>query len=115
MSTNRTPIQRPALKMISLHAIDLFAAMGKLRCTCPPPSLKRSPCPGCERWYDLHDDLHRELGCRPWEWPCVARHSPKRAGSPCWNEDIAARMAMLREDARGQAKAKQTKGILTAP
>jgi hypothetical protein len=49
--------------------------------TCPPPSTKRSPCPGCERWYDLHDELHWELQCNPWEWPCVARQSPKRAGS----------------------------------
>jgi hypothetical protein len=68
--------------------------------TCPPPSPKRSPCPGCERWYDLHDELHWELQCNPWEWPCVARQSPKRAGSTCMNEGIVATMALLREAAR---------------
>jgi hypothetical protein len=103
MTTNRTPIQRPALTMITPRAVELFVAMGKLRCTCPPPSPKRSPCPGCERWYDLHADLHDELQCKPWEWPCVARQSPKRAGSPTWNETIAATMTALQEAARRRA------------
>jgi hypothetical protein len=106
MTTNRTPIQRPALTMISPRAVELFEAMGKLRCTCPSPKPPtQSPCPGCRRWYDLHADLHVELGCKPWEWPCVARSTPKRAGSPCWNEDIAARMMLLREAARRRAPA----------
>jgi hypothetical protein len=100
MTTNRTPIERPALTMITPRAIDLYVAMGKLRCTCPPPSLKRSPCRGCRRWHDLHAELHDELRCEPWEWPCVARQSPKRAGSTCWNEDIATRMAQLKKAAR---------------
>jgi hypothetical protein len=43
MTTNRTPIQRPALTMISPRAVELFTAMGKLRCTCPPPSPTREP------------------------------------------------------------------------
>jgi hypothetical protein len=98
VTTNRTPIQRPALTTISPRAIELFVAMNKLRCTCPspkPPTL--SPCPGCERWYDLHNELHIELQCRPWQFPCVGRQGPKAAGSPAYNEDIAARMALLDE------------------
>ena len=96
MTTNRTPIQRPALTMITPRAIDLYITMGRLRCTCPSPKpVTQGPCSGCARWYDLHDDLHRELGCQPWEWPCVARRSPKRAGSTYWNDDIAARTALL--------------------
>jgi hypothetical protein len=98
MTTNRRPISRPALTMISPRAIDLYESMLKLRCTCPPPP-ERS-CPGCKRWYDLHAELHEELRCLPWEWPCVARASPEGAGSTCWNEDIAARMALLQETAR---------------
>lgn len=100
MTTNRTPIQRPALTTITARALDLYEAMGKLRCTCPPPSPERSLCPGCRDWHDLHDALHSELGCAPWEWPCVARQRPKRAGSPAWNEDIAARMTLLKDAAR---------------
>jgi hypothetical protein len=23
----------------------------------------------CDAWYDLHAQLHRELQCRPWEYP----------------------------------------------
>ena len=98
MTTNHTPIQRPALTMITRRALDLFVAMGRLRCTCPSPKPPtQSPCPGCTRWYDLHGDLHSELGCKPWQWPCVARQSPKRAGSPYTNETIAATMTALQE------------------
>jgi hypothetical protein len=103
MTTNRTPVARPAVAQITERAIDLFVAMGKLRCTCPsprPPTV--GPCPGCERWYDLHDELTDELQCEPWQWPCVSRQSPKRAGSTCWNEEIAARMALLKAAAKAQ-------------
>jgi hypothetical protein len=105
MTTNRTPIQRPALTMISPRAVELFEAMGKLRCTCAPRDWngkywKHQQCAGCARWYDFHDELHRELGCEPWQWPCVSRQGRKRAGSPCWNDEIAARMAMLDEAVR---------------
>jgi hypothetical protein len=102
MTTNRTPIQRPALTMISARAVDLYVAMGKLRCTCPvpkPPTV--GPCPGCAAWYDLHAELHDELRCELWEWPCVARQ-PKRAGSAYMNESIGARMAMLKEAAKAR-------------
>jgi hypothetical protein len=107
MTTNRTPIQRPALTMISPRAVDIFVAMRKLKCTCLPPPRPptRGPCPGCARWYDLHDELHTELPCQPWEWPCVARHSPKRAGSPAMNETIAGTMTLLQEAVRGRAAA----------
>src|SRR3954447_14558774 len=97
--TRRVLLFRPSAVQITPRAIDLYVAMGKLKCTCPPPSPTRSPCPSCERWYDLHDELHRELGCKPWEWPCVSRQRPKRGGSPVWNEDIAARMTLLDEAA----------------
>jgi hypothetical protein len=53
------------------------------------------PCPGCLRWYNLHDQLNTELGCKIWEWPCVSCRSPKGAGDTCWNDEIAARMALL--------------------
>jgi hypothetical protein len=102
--TKRVPLARRPAMQVTAHAVDLFVAMGKLRCTCPPPepwpSPWRPPCAGCARWEDLHDELHRELRCELWEWPCVARQSPRRAGSPTWNDDIAARMRMLREAAR---------------
>jgi hypothetical protein len=103
--TRRTPINRPKAVQITSRAIDLFVAMGKLRCTCPPPSPGWTPpCPGCERWWDLHAELDDELHCEPWQWPCVARASPKHAGSPTWNEDIAARTAAL----KAAAKARRT-------
>jgi hypothetical protein len=102
--TRRVPLGRRPAVQITPRAVELFVAMGPLRCTCPSPKPPtQSTCPGCEHWYDLHDELHRELGAKPWEWPYVARQGPKRAGSPTWNEDIAARMAMLDMAAGGRA------------
>jgi hypothetical protein len=106
MTTNRTPIQRPSQTMITNRALDLYAAMGKLRCTCPPPPpayWKRKPCPGCERWFDLDATLHTELGLRPWQCPATARQGPRRAGSTYTNEEIAARMKALQQAAARRA------------
>jgi hypothetical protein len=101
--TRRVPLVRRSAVQITPRAVELFVAMSKLRCTCLPPSPTREPCSGCRRWFDLHDALHEALQCEPWEWPCVSRQGPRRAGSTCWNEAIAARMAMLQEAARRPA------------
>jgi hypothetical protein len=102
MTTNRIPIARSPVAQISPRAVELFVAMGRLRCSCLPPPRPptQGPCAGCQQWYDLHAELHDELQLPPWQWPCVARRSPKRAGSTCWNDDIAARMQLLQEAAR---------------
>jgi len=93
----------PPEPKITDRALDLFAAMGRLRCTCPPPRpLAGGPCPGCAAWFDLHAELHDELKLKPWQWPCVARQSPKRAGSHALNNEISVRMAML--DAAAKAR-----------
>ena len=91
---------------ITPRAIELYAEMGRLRCSCPSPKPPtQDPCPGCAHWYDLHAELHVELRRKPWEWPCVPRQSPRGAGSHCWNEDIAARMTALNEAVRRRAAA----------
>jgi len=99
--TRRTPLARRPTEKITDRALDLFEAMGRLRCTCPPPEpLTGEPCPGCKQWYDLHAELHDELHCKPWEWPCVAQQSPKGADDPsCWNVNIERRMKMLKDAA----------------
>src|SRR5438876_5151054 len=104
--TRRVPLARRPAVQITAEAVRLFQAMGKLKCSCPSPKpATQGPCAGCERWYDLHADLHEELRCEPWEWPCVGRQGPRRAGSTCWNEDIATRMTMLREAVRARRTA----------
>jgi len=106
--TRRTPLIRPPVGQITPRAVDLFVAMGRLRCTCPTPKPPtQPPCTGCERWYDLHAELHSELGCKPWEWPCLARQKPKGAGSTCMNASIAATMTLLQEAAYGKSVAGQ--------
>jgi hypothetical protein len=116
--TRRTPLDRPPVAQITPRAVDLFIAMGKLRCTCPPPPpeyWKHKICVGCERWYDLHGLLDDELGCEPWEWPCVARQGPKHAGSTCMNEGIAARMAALKAAAKARRAATATRRTASLP
>jgi hypothetical protein len=88
MTTNRTPIQRPALTMISPRALELFAELELARrarrravdCAVSEYGLCTADCRACTRWYDLHDELHRELGLRPWQWPCLPRN-PYPSGS----------------------------------
>jgi hypothetical protein len=77
---------------ITPAALAAFAAMRELeqRCTCPPRDWGGKywehppPCAACEEWWRRHNILHRELGCRPWEWPCVRNpdaKNPYPAGS----------------------------------
>jgi hypothetical protein len=106
--TRRTPLDRPAAKQISERAVDLWEAMNKLRCSCPPVPADywlHKMCAGCERWHDLHSELNNELHCEPWQWPCVARASPERAGSIMMNDEIAARMAALKAAAKARRAA----------
>jgi len=99
--TKRQPIQLRVLTPITARAVDLYESMQRLRCTCPPlEPLMGEPCPGCKRWFDLHAELHTELGCKPWEWPCASRQGPSHAGDPYSNEDIERRMTMLKDAAQ---------------
>ena len=91
--TKRIPLARRPATQITPRAIELFVAMGKLRCSCNGHS---SCCEACDEWWRLHDELHDELCLKPHEWPCVARQGPKRAGPVCEDEDTASRMALLR-------------------
>jgi hypothetical protein len=102
--TRRLPLRRPLQgPQITPRAVDLYIAMGKLRCSCPSPKPPtQGPCPNCEKWFDLHADLHDELQLAPWEWPCVSRLSPKHAGSPTMSESAPALMALLKEAAKAR-------------
>jgi hypothetical protein len=96
--TRRVPLARRPTVQLTSRALDLYETMGRLRCTCAPPSPTREPCSGCRRWYDLHGELDEELRLPPWYWPIVGRQGARAAGSPAMNETIAATMKMF-EDA----------------
>ena len=66
--TRRTPIKRSWAPQITPTAIKLFEQMRRCRCTCSPNS---EDCPGCKRWWDLHDHLSHELHCKPWNFPAI--------------------------------------------
>ena len=53
----------------------MFREMEAIVCTCAPRNWaqdqywKHEECDGCKRWWELHRDLHPELGLKPWQWP----------------------------------------------
>jgi hypothetical protein len=117
--TRRTPLARHSAVQITPRAIELYEAMGRLRCTCPSPRPPtQGPCRGCARWYDLHDLLDDELRLPPWYWPIVGRQGARAAGPPAMNETIAATMKMF-EDAirrrRAAVPAREEEGTNAEP
>jgi hypothetical protein len=116
---------------ITPEAIRLFEAMERIECTCAPRDWdgkywEHEPCPGCDRWWKLHGMLHRELGCKPWDWPCIEhpdsvsgypegseaskRWRPNMEAQELWKAlDAAAREARrARREAKRLAKAQRT-------
>jgi hypothetical protein len=87
--TRRTPIGRRSAVQITRRAIDLFAELERARrarrravdCTISERGLCTTDCRACRRWFDLHDELHIQLGLPPWVWPCLPRN-PYPPGSP---------------------------------
>jgi hypothetical protein len=80
MTTNRTPIERRALTVVSPRALELFAEMERARrarqraadCTTSAQSgYCTTKCRVCRAWWDAHDELHTELRLAPWQWPCL--------------------------------------------
>jgi hypothetical protein len=77
--TRRTPINRQAVQpLITPLALALFERARRARgraedCAIGESGLCTTRCDACRAWSDAHDALHRELGLRPWAWPCVPR------------------------------------------
>jgi hypothetical protein len=69
MTTNRTPINRRPTGRLTPQAIEIFKRMVAIKCTCGEGN--DCDCPGCREHLQLDDDLSRELGLRPWQFPSV--------------------------------------------
>jgi hypothetical protein len=124
MSSKRKPLNRPPALQITPLAIRLFTEMNAISCTCAPRDWdgkywEHKPCAGCERWWELHAQLHDELRCRPWEWPCIQSPTavcPYPPGSPAaqsWRPDESAQQ-MWQALARAAREARPTKTALEA-
>jgi hypothetical protein len=96
--TRRIPIARQyTTPSITERAVELFVEMKALVCTCPPINWdrywERKCCAACDKWWSLHGQLHRELGCRLEQWPAVEHPlstSPYPTGSAAdkaWRPD----------------------------
>ena len=95
--TKRTPIARQATLRVSPRAIALFEQLERARrrrraATCivgdSPAGYCSSECAACRTWYDLNDELHQELGLKPWQL-CLPRN-PYPPGTPAsrnWRPD----------------------------
>jgi hypothetical protein len=118
MITKRTPIRPPGgRKRISAAAIAAFRQMEQLalQCECPPIDWggkywQRPPaCASCDRWWDQHSILHRELQLEPWYWP-VYQHPD--AGPPYPEGSSAAKH--WKPDLEGQARYRLLKAAAEA-
>ena len=76
--TRRTPIIRRGTPQISPRALKLFEQAEKARlkrrgaaCAVGPYGHCSLECAACRDWSNAHNELHKELGLRPWEWPCL--------------------------------------------
>jgi hypothetical protein len=75
--------------------------MEALECTCPPRDWKgeywrRTPCDGCEQWWELHSALHDELRLSPWHWPV---YEDPAAANPYPEGSVAAKQWAPNKDA----------------
>jgi hypothetical protein len=119
MSSKRKPLNRPPALQITRLAIRLFTEMKAISCSCAPHDWdgkywEHEQCAGCERWWKLHGQLHDELRCRPWLWPCIEHPNsvcPYPEGSYAaqrWRPNEEARQ-MWQALARAAREARRTK------
>jgi hypothetical protein len=66
----RTPLNRSPRIVISRRAVALYLRMRRCKCD-RSPDCHGCRCAGCKKWWGLHDELHRELGLKPWQWPAI--------------------------------------------
>jgi hypothetical protein len=117
MTTKRIPIARPRRAQITPLAIRLFTEMAAISCTCAPCDggdehwERHEECAGCKTWRKLHGLLHQELGCRPWEWPCIrppeteCTYPPDSPADQTWRpEEQAQRLWRILEQAAHEAR-----------
>jgi hypothetical protein len=75
MTAKRTPIYRPVRGRLSPEALDLYAELRGLRCTCAHCNLQaEGRCPGCRRWRKLYPTFQSMMRAgapwiRPWQIP----------------------------------------------
>src|SRR5262245_10043902 len=117
MPTKRTPIGRTPIPQIMPRAIELFDAMRRCRCTCPPHRNPLTRCSACDRWWQLQNQLCDELRTRPWEYPCI--EDPREADGPDDRPEAQERWRLLaeasREAKRQERAARRAKDVPEQP
>jgi hypothetical protein len=123
VTTKRVPIDRPRRHEITARAVELFVAMEKIECVCSARDWageywKHEFCQGCERWWRMHSQLHRELRLKPWHWPAYTHPEavcPYPEGTPAaqkWKPDtrghaVFRALEAAAREARRQARPRQ--------
>lgn len=96
--TKRIPIARRPGLQISPQAVKLFEALERARhqrraASCivgdSPAGYCSADCAACRSWYALHNELHVELGLKPWQWLCLPRnpYPPGSSKSRKWRPE----------------------------
>jgi hypothetical protein len=121
MPTKRIPTGRSVTLQITPLAIQLFEEMRRLDNLCMCPSIDwggkywvRNECAACERWWELHSQLHDELQCKPWHWPAIENpdvenpYPPGSAAHQRWKPNLRGQ-AMWRALAAASREAKRAR------
>ena len=58
MSTKRVPLHREHRRQFTPEALATFSRL-------------RGATYYSDEWWSAHNELHRQLGAKLWEWPCV--------------------------------------------
>ena len=114
--TRRTPLtRRPALARITPVALEAFRKIQTLEetpCTCLRG--REGECPACTEWWDAQSTIHRELACRPWNFPPC-----EYEGMGAWppNEEARALWRLFEEATRlaGRGHRKRARRAETEP
>jgi hypothetical protein len=132
--TKRVPIARQSNLQVTPRAMELFEAAEKARskrrgasCIVGPYGHCNMECPACQAWHDAHSQLHRGLGLRPWQWPCLPINpfppgsinsrgwSPEGEELELWQQLERARRAAAGVGAGAPSASIRTGSTLTAP
>jgi hypothetical protein len=107
-TSKRTPIHRSLIMQITSRAVAIYEQMRRIHCTCLPREYSARyvpPCASCDKWWDLHNELHRELKLKVWHWPAIPSISGgSRPGAEVLEEELRRAGALQRRAARARRK-----------
>jgi hypothetical protein len=105
MVTKRVPLKRDLRRRITPEVVAAFKRMqaADAACDCAEKHERREdwwPCEHRDEWWEAHRIIHRALGMKPWNWPCVLKPGSKLHGDD--DEKAVERWRQIEEVAKAE-------------